>query len=246
MSHRPLILISNDDGIHAPGIQALANTIEDIADIVVVAPERERSAVSHCISLHKPLRLQEVAPKRYSCSGTPTDCVYIAMHHILDRKPDLVISGINAGANLGDDVTYSGTVAAAMEALLMEAPAIAFSLCARHGFDEAAKIARALCLKALDSGIPAGTLVNVNFPKGVTEDTPWKLTSLGRRNYGREVTKKLDPRGKAYYWIGGSHLSFDDIPGSDCNAIEDGFVSITPVHLKLTAQEAMDDLSSWC
>lgn len=242
---RPLILVTNDDGIQAPGLLALADALEALAQVVVVAPERERSAVSHAISLHKPLRLKEVAPGRLACSGSPADCVYIAMHHVLPRAPSLVASGINAGYNLGDDVTYSGTVGAAMEALLMDAPAVAFSADRREDFQAAAAVAARVCAQALERGVPQGTLVNVNFPVGVGPQTPWALTELGRRNYGREVTRSVDPRGKPYYWIGGSALGFEDIPGSDCNAVRDGLVSLTPVHLKLTAQSAMEPLAAW-
>jgi 5'-nucleotidase len=242
---KPLILLTNDDGIQAPGLMALASALEGIGRVVVVAPERERSAVSHAISLHKPLRLHEVAPGRYACSGTPTDCVYIAMHHVLEGPPSLVVSGINAGANLGDDVSYSGTVGAAMEALLMGAPAVAFSTMSRTRFEGAAQVARRICLRALAEGVPEGTLVNVNFPGDVTVETPWRLTALGRRNYGRQVTRSLDPRGRPYYWIGGAHLGFEEIEGSDCNAVRDGFVSLTPVHLRFTADHAMAPLARW-
>ncbi len=242
---RPLLLVTNDDGIQAAGIQALIKALEPMAEVVVVAPERERSALSHCISLHKPLRLKEVAPNQYSCSGTPTDCVYIALNHVLERAPDLVVSGINRGANLGDDVTYSGTVGAAMEATLMGVQSVALSLISGQRFEEAAQVSRRLCETALEKGVPKGSLINVNFPAEVGPQTPWTLTSLGVRHYGRQVTKSLDPRGKPYFWIGGAHLGFDDIPGSDCNAVRDGKVSLTPVHLRLTDHDAMEPLQNW-
>jgi 5'-nucleotidase len=242
---RPLILVTNDDGIQAPGLHALADALEEMAQVIVVAPERERSAVSHSISLHKPLRLKEVSPGRFACSGSPADCVYIALHHVLPGPPDLVASGINAGYNLGDDVTYSGTVGAAMEALLMGSPAVAFSADRKEDFGQAAQVAARVCERALAQGVPDQTLINVNFPVGVGPASRWALTQLGRRNYGRQVTRSVDPRGKPYYWIGGSALGFEDIPGSDCNAVRDGQVSLTPVHLKLTAQGAMEQLATW-
>ena len=239
--------MTNDDGFEAPGLRALVAALEaaDLAQVIVVAPERERSAIGHAISLHKPLRLKEVSPYRFWCSGTPTDCVYIAMHHILTGPPALVVSGINSGANLGDDVTYSGTVGAAMEALLMDIPAVALSLASGRRFEEAAQVAVRVCELAMTRGVPARTLLNVNFPAHVTQETPWRVAHLGKRNYGRQVTRNLDPRGKPYYWIGGAHLGFEDIEGSDCNAIQDGLVSLTPVHLRLTDDAAMEALASW-
>ncbi len=244
---RPLILLTNDDGVAAPGLEALAGALGELGEVVVVAPERERSAVSHALSLHKPLRVSSPRPGWHACSGTPADCVYIGMNHVLDRPPALVASGINSQVNVGDDVIYSGTVAGAREAALMDvARSVAFSVDARRSdYGAAAARAAEFCEALLSRPVPEGVLFNVNFPPGTGPETPWRLTRLGLRNYGRTVTRKTDPRGRDYFWIGGEFLGFGDLPGSDCNAIGEGAASVTPVQLRGPAQEAMGAMAGW-
>ncbi|MBA3459128.1 MAG: 5'/3'-nucleotidase SurE [Deltaproteobacteria bacterium] len=230
---RPLVLCSNDDGIEAPHLEALAASIEQFADVVVVAPERQRSAASHAITLHKPLRLTEVRPRRFSLSGTPVDCVYLAILKVCDRKPDVVVSGVNDGFNLGSDVFYSGTVAAAVEGALRGAAGIACSLAPRAPKpDEAIAFAAAVVRAAIAEPMPRGTVLNVNMP-GTGSDT-YEWTMLGRRLYEDDVSERNDPRGRPYYWVGGGPAGHDDVEGSDCVAIARGHNSITPMHLDLT------------
>jgi 5'-nucleotidase len=242
-----MILVTNDDGIDAPGLKILGEAMSRIGDVVVVAPERERSAASHALTLHKPLRLKEVRPGWHWCSGTPADCVYMGFNHLLDRPPDLVVSGINSQVNLGDDVVYSGTVAGAREATLMDATrAVAFSADMRHSTDDqlSAQVEKFSRFFLETEGLP-NAFLNINFPRDLGPETKWELTCLGIRNYGRQVKEDFDPRGRPLYWIGGSFLGYEDLAGSDCNAITDGYVSVTPVHLRLTHQEALSSLSNW-
>jgi 5'-nucleotidase len=243
------ILVSNDDGHFSEGLRALVDAVSPLGEVWVVAPDREQSAASHAISLHRPLRIKEVRPRWFSVDGTPADCAYLAINHILkDARPHLMVSGINHGANLADDVTYSGTVAAAMEAALLGVPAIAFSLVGRGPFDftAAGRFAHAIASAALARPLPERMLLSVNVPGHVKEPRGYRVTKLGRHSYGFEVVEKTDPRGRKYYWIGGSEYDFEDIPGSDCNAVwKDACVSITPLHLDLAAHEQLDWLRSW-
>lgn len=239
------ILVANDDGIESPGIQALAAALQPLGEIFVVAPDREQSAASHAISLHRPLRLHRVRERQWAVDGTPTDCVYLAMNHILrDSPPEMVVSGINRGSNLADDVTYSGTVAAAMEGALFGVPALAFSLASKSrtwDFAPAAAFARKLVETVAARPLPRGALLNVNIPDGTPSG--FALTKLGKRSYGQVVAERRDPRGRAYYWIGGDEQGHEDIPGSDCNAVYDeGKVSITPLHLDLTHTRLLEEL----
>jgi 5'-nucleotidase len=230
---RPLVLCSNDDGIEAPHLLALASAIEAFADVLVVAPERQRSAASHAITLHKPLRLTEVAPRRFSLSGTPVDCVYLAIIKLCDRKPAVVVSGINDGYNLGSDVFYSGTVAAAVEGALRGAAGIAVSLAPRAtAVDQAVQFAAAVVRSAVDEPIPTGTILNVNMPGTGSDAYQW--TTLGRRYYADDVSERKDPRGRPYYWVGGGPTGHEDVEGTDVVAIDRGWNSITPMHLDLT------------
>jgi 5'-nucleotidase len=230
---RPLVLCSNDDGVESPHLEALASRIEAFADVVVVAPERQRSAASHAITLHKPLRLTEVRPRRFSLSGTPVDCVYLGVLKLCDRKPTVVVSGVNDGYNLGSDVFYSGTVAAAVEGALRGAAGIACSL-APHAtkVDEAMQFAAEVVRSAISEPIPAGTVLNVNMPGTGSDQYQW--TMLGRRLYEDDVAERTDPRGRPYYWVGGGPAGHDDVEGSDCVAVSRGWNSITPMHLDLT------------
>lgn len=248
MARRPRILVSNDDGYLSEGIQALVSAMEPLGEVWVVAPDREQSAASHAISLHRPLRIKEVKERWFHIDGTPTDCSYLAIHHLLkDRRPDLMVSGINHGANLADDVTYSGTVAAAMEASILGVPAIAFSLVSRGEFDfgPGAKFAHQLARAVLANPVQGRMLLNVNIPGGV-EPAGYRVTRLGRHSYGYEVIENVDPRGRKYYWIGGKDYVHEDVEGSDCNAVHlEKLVSVTPLHLDLTEFRQLDLVRGW-
>ena len=243
-----LILATNDDGIHSPGLREMVRALQKLGRVVVVAPDRERSAVSHALTLHSPLRAVDHAPDWWAVDGTPTDCVNLGIHGLLQEKPALVVSGINQGANLGDDLTYSGTVAAAMEATLMGVPALAVSLAGdRFKADDycwcgpwVVRLARQI----LEHGLPADTFLNVNIPKN--DPLGMRLTRQGKRRYTDAVVRNLDPRGRAYYWIGAGDLTFQDLPGTDAHAVEHGYVSVTPLHLDLTNYAAFERLRSWC
>ena len=248
MSDRPFILLSNDDGVRAPGIQALADALASVADLLVAAPDRERSAAGHSISLDHPLRAEQLRPGVYAIDGTPVDCVYLALHHLVPRKPDLVLSGINNGFNLGSDVFYSGTVAAALEGALRGIPAMALSLERRkpQDFTFAADFARELVVDVLGRGPAAlapGTFLNVNFPAGPVQGL--RTTRMGRRIYRDQVSVREDLRGRAYYWIGGPEEKGEDDPESDCTAIQEGVVSVTPIGLDLTHGGMFEVLGGW-
>ena len=244
-----VILVSNDDGIHSPGIQALADTLRTIADVYVIAPDRERSAASHALTLHKPLRLEKFGDNMYSVNGTPTDCINLGINGILNEKPDIVVSGINKGGNLGDDVTYSGTVSAAFEGTLLGVPSFAVSHVAESDFkfETSARIALYLALLIKENSLPPGVLLNVNVPNLDIKDIKgFKITRQGKRIYDENaIVEKVDPRGKKYYWIGGSRLSWEKTEDSDFSAIEEGMVSITPLRLDLTEYGAIKSLRLW-
>jgi 5'-nucleotidase len=244
----PRIFVSNDDGYLSDGLKALVDAVTPLGDVWVVAPDREQSAASHAISLHRPLRIKRIRERWYAVDGTPTDCSYLAINHLMkDAPPALAISGINHGGNMADDVTYSGTVAAAMEASLLGVPGIAFSLVSRKAFDfgPAARFAHALVKAALEQPLPPNMLLNVNVP-GDVEPGGFAITSLGKHSYGFDVVENVDPRGRKYYWIGGNGYEHQDIPGSDCNAVmRDKVISVTPLHLDLTNHRLMDALGRW-
>jgi 5'-nucleotidase len=241
------VLLSNDDGVHAPGLKALAAAFEG-DEVWVVAPDREQSASAHAISLHRPLRMLEVAPRWYAVDGTPTDAVYMGLNLVLrSARPDVVVSGVNHGPNLANDVLYSGTVAAAMEAALLGVNAIAVSLASPppHDFGDAARFAVALARRVVANPPSAPLLLNVNVPPGPVKG--YRFVRLGRRTYGNEVVEKTDPRGRKYYWIGGEGgATNEDIPGSDCNAaLVDHLVAVTPLHLDSTHDAVLKELRSW-
>jgi 5'-nucleotidase len=235
---RPLILLSNDDGVHARGLRTLREALLEIGDVVAVAPTTEQSAGSHSLTLSRPLRHREVEENVHAVDGTPADCIYVALYRekFLPRWPDLVVSGINHGYNLGTDVFYSGTVAAAREAALRGLPAIAFSLGPKGSFTEAAKVAVQLSARMLSAPREPGdrgALLSVNFPPGESYHGV-RATRLGRRIYLDEVMVREDPRGKEYFWIGGPSARHEPLEGSDTEAVDEGYVSITPLLLDAT------------
>jgi 5'-nucleotidase len=221
--------------------------VEPLGEVWVVAPDREQSAASHAISLHRPLRISRVRERWYSVDGTPADCAYLAINHLMkEDRPAVLVSGINHGANLADDVTYSGTVAAAMEGYLLGVPSVAISLVSRRHFDftHAARFATSLVKAVLERSGGRRMLINVNVPP--REPKGYRITKLGKHSYGYEVVENVDPRGRKYYWIGGSEFQHQDIPGSDCNAVlREGLISVTPLHLDLTDHPLVADLDAW-
>jgi len=241
---RLVILVSNDDGIHAPGLVGLAEALEAVGTVYVVAPDRERSTVGHALTLHRPLRVDQIAARRYRINGTPSDCVNLGILGILPSRPSLVVAGVNNGGNLGDDVTYSGTVSAAMEGTLLGIPSVAISLVSDDGagLQAAVRFGAALASLMLSKGIPKDTLLNVNVP---TEPTGVKVTKLGRRTYSEKVVEETDPRGKRYYWIGAGPPQWGLLEGTDMGAVHDGFVAMTPLHLDLTHHRALAQMQDW-
>lgn len=243
------IMVTNDDGIHAPGIRALAEAMNELGKVIVVAPDRERSAVGHSLTLHSPLRIFELHKDWYAVDGTPTDCVNMGIHNMLPITPDLVVSGINHGANLGDDVTYSGTVAAAMEANLMGIPAIAFSLATfeqSNYFSDAAQIAVRIARQVITNGLPSDTFLNVNIPNcSVDKMLSPLITRQGKRSFIGKIVDKTDPRGRQYFWVGSEEPQLNDEPGTDFHAINRRHVSITPLHLDLTNHKSLPILTKW-
>lgn len=237
-------LISNDDGVHAPGLAALEKAARAAGfETYVVAPDREQSASSHALTMHRPLRVSQTGERTWIVDGTPTDCVNLALSSLLKATPpDFVLSGINAGPNLGDDVTYSGTVACAFEGTLFGIRSIAFSLDRANGvpdFGAAEKVAEEVIRLAMAHTFQGETLWNVNIPMG--EPRGFRVTRMGRRRYGESVVEKIDPRGRPYFWIGGAHVD-THADGTDLTAVAGGYVSITPLHLDLTDYKALADL----
>lgn len=244
------ILVSNDDGIQSEGLKALADALSGVGEVFVMAPDRERSAASHALTLHFPLRVEQVAPRWYAVDGTPTDCVNLGVNGrmLLPERPDIVVSGINKGANLADDITYSGTVAAAIEGTLLGLPSVAVSLAGRtkHEFGPVANFAARLVEKVAQHGMPKDTLLNVNAPNlPAAEIRGVKVTRMGKREYGDAIVEKTDPRGRKYYWIGGDELRHHEVEGSDIAAVLGGYISVTPLHLDLTNFRAQHELASW-
>lgn len=245
MPKRPMILVTNDDGIHSPGLKKLAEALEGIGELNVIAPDRERSAAGHSLTLHKPLRATEVAPRWYVVDGTPTDCVTLGVMGMLKEKPHLVVSGINLGANLGDDITYSGTVSAAVEGTLLGIPAVAISAVepSPQALAAAGAFAARLALLVLELGLPRDTLLNVNVPAGEVRGVA--VTRQGKRSYNELIVEKMDPRGRTYYWIGGGEPTWELLGGTDYEAVTEGKISITPLHLDLTNYAAAQALRGW-
>ncbi|PMJ91289.1 5'/3'-nucleotidase SurE [Vibrio sp. 10N.261.55.A7] len=247
MTPKLKILLSNDDGVHAQGIHALANALKEIAEIIIVAPDRNRSGASNSLTLEQPLRVNEIAPSVYSVQGTPTDCVHFALNELMkDDFPDLVLSGINHGANLGDDVLYSGTVAAAMEGHFLGVQSIAFSLVGKVNFDVAAQVARQVVEQHMAKPIPTNRLLNVNIPdKDDLDELTVKVTRLGARHHAENMIKQKDPRGHDIFWLGPPGKEQDAGEGTDFYAIDKGYVSVTPLQVDLTAHESLRAMENW-
>jgi len=245
--NRPRILITNDDGIHSEGLEALEAAMNEIGEVYVVAPESEMSGASHSLTLGRPLRIRHIDDHHWTVDGTPTDCVTLALNRILSNgeRPDICVSGINHGANLGDDATYSGTVAGAMEATILGLPGLAFSLVATrtHNFTESARVAIELTRKALAEGLPDWTLLNVNIPKGTPKGI--RVTRQGFKEAKPVISEHTDPRGKLYYWIGEVREGFRAEGGTDFEAIDEGYVSVTPMRSDLTNHAALEGMKSW-
>ncbi len=242
------ILVTNDDGIHSPALMQLRSQLSAFGRVTVVAPDRNQSATSQSLTLHRPLRIHPHGDEVYSVDGTPADCVLIAFHGMLIDKPDLIVSGINHGPNMGEDVFYSGTVAAAIEGVLQGVPAIAASLVTREltDFAEPAAIVGGIVRQVLERGLPKALLLNVNIPyRPRAELRGIQLTRLGSRVYQDTLVKKVDPRGKDYYWIGGEDPIWKPIEGTDFHAVHAGFVSVTPMQLNLSDSDAMTEMQHW-
>ena len=243
-----VILVTNDDGISAPALRRLREELTPLGRVVVVAPDRDQSATSHSLTLHRPFRIHRLEDDVYSVDGTPTDCVVAACHGLLEDAPGLVVSGINHGPNMGEDVFYSGTVAAAIEGTLQGAPAIAASLATRElaDFVEPAKFVARLARSVLERGLGKRRLLNVNVPH-----RPWgqvqgvRVTHLGSRVYQDTLVRKVDPRGRDYYWIGGEDAVWEPEEGTDFSAVDAGFISVTPMFLDLTDEKAVGSIEAW-
>jgi len=235
--HERLILLTNDDGLWSPGLETLARVAARFGRVVTVAPDRNRSAISSALSLHNILRLQELSGERYACDGTPVDCVLVGTRHLLDRSPDWVLSGVNAGFNLGEDVFYSGTVGAAFEGGLQGARAAAFSLHPEGDLALAEPWIERFLQRWESMELPPNRIWNLNFPLG--DPKGFRLTGQDRRNYHDSVEKHLDPRGIPYYWIGGSAPTYERSSGSDADGVLDGWVSVTPLRMDLACPEVM-------
>ena len=244
------VLVSNDDGVEAPGIRILAARLAAVGEVTVVAPDRDRSGASNSLTLDQPIRVKRLDNGHYRVAGTPTDCVHLALAGLLEHEPDIVVSGINNSANLGDDVIYSGTVAAAMEGRFLGLPAIAVSLCSRdhrgEHFDAAAEAAAVIMQRVLVDPLPANTILNVNVP-----DRPWaeirgfEVTRLGHRHRSEPCIAQEDPRGRPIWWIGAAGAEQDAGPGTDFHSVRMGYISITPIHVDLTRYQALEKVASW-
>lgn len=254
MAKKPLILVTNDDGITAPGIRTLIEVMNEIGDVVVVAPDSPQSAMGHAITINSTLHLEKVvidngSQPEYSCSGTPADCVKLAINEILDRRPDICVSGINHGSNSSINVIYSGTMSAALEAGIEGIPAIGFSLLDYNynaNFEGTKNIIKSIVLKALQNGIPKDVVLNVNFPNLPKEQLKGiKICRQAKANWQEEFDKRKTPQGKDYYWLTGKFVNLDDGEDTDEWALENGYVSVVPVQFDLTAYHAIQQLNTW-
>ena len=237
-----VILVTNDDGVHSPGIIALSKAMKNLGDIYIVAPDRERSAAAHSLTMHRPLKAEEIREHVFSVNGTPTDCVTLGINKLLPERPHLIVSGINKGANLGDDITYSGTVAAAIEGTIFGIPSIAFSLLANkhYHFETGSFFASKIADYVLTHSLPYDTLLNVNIPnKHKQEIQGIQLTRQGKRIYENSIQEMLNPWGEKHFWIGGGKMYWEHGEDTDMEAVQRDFVSITPIHLDLTNHSAL-------
>jgi len=243
-----MFLLTNDDGIFAPALQRLREALAPLGRVVIVAPDRDQSATSHSLTLHRPFRIRRHEDDVYSVDGTPTDCVVTAFHGLLDAAPGMVISGINHGPNMGEDVFYSGTVAAAIEGTLQGCPSVALSLVTREQADfvEPAAFTARLVRRVLERGLSPRQLLNVNLPhRSWNEIRGVRITRLGSRVYRDTLVRKVDPRGRDYYWIGGEDPVWEPRDGTDFHAVESGFISVTPMRLDLTDAAALAHMAEW-
>jgi len=248
---RPSILVSNDDGIHSDGLHALADAVRPLGDVTIVAPDREKSASGHALTLHRPVAVRQVSEDVYTVDGTPADCVYLGALSVLDRKPDVLVAGINRGGNIGDDVTYSGTVAAALEGTILGIPSIAISQLRRFGaqrggheapefeWSNAARVAALVAHRVLDDPLPEDVLLNVNVPAG--DIAGIRCTRQGKHLYDQVVHEARDPRGNLYHWVGsGEATRMEQSEDTDYTSVRRGMVSITPLHLDLTHKRYLE------
>jgi 5'-nucleotidase len=245
MTDKPLILVTNDDGVYAPGLRALFARMQQLGRAVIVAPERDKSAVSHSLTMNRPLQVRRLEADVYTLDGTPTDCVSIGSNKVLEQKPDLLVSGINPGVNLGDDISYSGTVSAAIEATMYGIPALAFSLGGESPYDftHAAHVAGKLAARALSFGLPENTLLNINVPALPEEQIKGiRFTRQGRRIYKNAIQETFDPWGRKHYWIGGGTVHWSGGNNTDEHALRDGYISVTPIQLDITNHAGIDFL----
>ena len=243
-----LVLCSNDDGILARGLECLERAAQPLGDVFVVAPDREQSATSHALTLHHPLRPVQLGPNRWQVDGTPTDCVMLAIEALMPVRPKFVLSGINHGPNMGEDVLYSGTVAAAMEGFLLGIPSIAFSLSEKgyENLESAAHFARQVLARYIDRPLSGPTLLNVNFPSLPRAEVKGVLaTRLGRRHKAEPAIKAASPHGETVYWVGPAGPAADDGPGTDFHAVAQGHVSVTPLQIDLTHFEQVHHVRTW-
>lgn len=255
IQEKPLILVSNDDGIEAPGLLSLAAAMDDVGEVVVVAPETEQSAVGHSITLREPVRarswpfrIPSGVIRAFAVSGTPVDCIKLGIDKLLPRSPSLVVSGINQGPNTAVNIIYSGTISAATEAAILGIPAISFSFCRWTGgdFEASARVARSISLRVLERGLPPGILLNVNIP-----DLPFEklrgytITRQAKSKWDESFSERKDPFDRPYYWLSGTFVNQDSGENTDLSAVDNGYVSITPVQHDLTAHQYIDDLQSW-
>ncbi|MDI6763907.1 MAG: 5'/3'-nucleotidase SurE [Thermodesulfobacteriota bacterium] len=249
MDRKPKILVTNDDGIHSKGILVLARALREVGHVFVVAPDREESAIAHSLTLHRPLRVEKIKKNYYAVDGTPADCVHLGVNVLLPDRPGLIVAGINKGGNLGDDVTYSGTVSAAFEGTLLGIPSFAISLVSRSHFkfDAATRFAVRMAKHVIKHGLPKDTLLNVNVPNLDEEEIKsYKITRQGRWVHnGSGVIEKTDPRGKKYYWIGSGQFIFDQKKDTDFEAVSKACISVTPLHLDLTNYGSINLLRRW-
>jgi 5'-nucleotidase len=241
------ILVTNDDGVSSDGIEALADALRPLGEVTVVAPLAEASAIGHALTLRRPLRLEQRSPRVFAVDGTPTDCVNIGITVVLREKPALVVSGINKGWNIGDDVTYSGTVAGALEGALLGVPSIAVSLekmrDAAFDFTESARAAHVVAEAVLRRGLPSRTFLNINVPRGQTKG--FRITAQAKRNHVTQVNERVDPRGQRYFWIEEGLDEYEPHDRSDYDAVRNGYVSVTPLHPDLTAYALIDTLEEF-